>query len=68
MHLYRFVPSYNLFNMFGWLSGEEPSGFEMPSGEVIVDSLGFSVIVLVGWVVALVALTAYLFQKQDITN
>ena len=38
------------------------------SGEVIVDSLLFSEVVLLGWVVGLIALTAYLFQRQDINN
>ena len=68
MHVYRFIPSYNLFNLMAYLYGDTPDGMEMPSGEMIVDSMLFSEVVLVGWVIGLVALTAYLFQRQDITN
>ena len=68
LHIYRFVPGINLLNLFAWLNGETPGGLEMPSGEVIVDSLLFSEVVLLGWVVGLIAFTAYLFQRQDITN
>lgn len=67
-HLYRFFPSYNLLNLLSWLYGETPEGLEMPSGKVIIDSQLFSEVVLAGWVIGLVALTAYLFQRQDITN
>lgn len=68
MHAYRFIPTYNLLNMFTWLSGETPGGVEFISGEVVVDSLRFSVVVLACWVVGLISLTAYLFHRQDITN
>jgi ABC-2 type transport system permease protein len=68
LHVYRFVPSYNLINLFTWLTGETPGGFELPSGEIIVDSQLFSAMVLVGWVIGLVTLTVYLFNRQDITN
>lgn len=68
LHLYRFLPSYNLLNLFAWLSGETPEGLEMPSGKVILDSRIFTEVVLACWVIGLVALTAYLFQRQDITN
>lgn len=68
LHIYRFVPSYNLLNLFTWLSGETPDGLELPSGAVIVDSQLFAEAVLVCWVIGLIALTAYAFQRQDITN
>lgn len=70
LHIYRFLPNYNLNNMFSWLANDvPPEGMELPvSGDMIVDSLEFSVVMLVIWVVGLVTLTAYLFQRQDITN
>lgn len=68
LHIYRFVPSYNLINLFSWLNGETPDGLELPSGKVIVDSQLFAEVVLLSWVIGLVTLTAYAFQKQDITN
>jgi ABC-type transport system involved in multi-copper enzyme maturation permease subunit len=35
---------------------------------VFSDSLTFSVIVLAAWIVGLIALTAFLFRRQDITS
>jgi hypothetical protein len=67
-HIYRFLPSYNLLNLLSWLSGETPEGLELPSGKMLVDSQLFSEVVLVCWVIGLISLTAYLFQRQDITN
>jgi ABC-2 type transport system permease protein len=68
LHLYRFIPSYNLLNLFTWLNGDTPGGFELPSGQIIVDNQLFAEVVLACWVIGLVTLTAYLFQRQDITN
>ncbi len=66
LHLYRFLPGYNLISLFGWLAGETPEGFELLSGEVIVDGRLFSATVLSFWVIGLVSLTAYLFNRQDL--
>ena len=68
VHLYRFLPNTNLFNLMAYLYGDTPEGLEFPSGKIVIDSQLFSETVLVCWVVGLVALTAYLFQRQDITN
>ena len=68
VHLSRFLPSYNLVNLFPRLIGETPEGLETPSGQIIIDSQLFNEAMLLCWVVGLVALTAYLFQRQDITN
>lgn len=68
LNIYRFLPGYNLTNLFAWLFGETPVGIGMPSGEMIVDSQLFSGVVLVSWVIGSIALTAYLFNRQDITN
>jgi len=68
MHIYRFIPSYNLINLFAWLNGETPEGLEFPSGKVVVDSQLFAEVVLICWVIGLVTLTAYSFQRQNITN
>ncbi|MGZ9159403.1 MAG: hypothetical protein ACXW36_11150, partial [Nitrospira sp.] len=63
---YRFLPSYNLLSLFTWLQGEAPEGFELPSGELIVDGPIFSEVVLLCWVIGLAATAAYLFHRQDI--
>jgi ABC-2 type transport system permease protein len=68
LHIYRFLPGFNLINLFAYLDGYTPEGLEFPSGKVIVDSQLFSEVVLVCWVVGLVAFTATLFQRQDVTN
>jgi len=66
LHLYRVLPGYNLLNFFTWLAGETPEGLEMPSGELIVDGELFSAVVLVIWMIGLISLSAYLFNRQDI--
>jgi ABC-2 type transport system permease protein len=68
LNIYRYLPSYNLNNLFIWLSGDTPQGLGYPSDKVIVDSQRFSEVVLVCWVIGLVVLTVYLFQRQDVTN
>jgi hypothetical protein len=68
LHIYRFFPGINLLNLFTWLHGETPGGLEMPSGEIIVDSQLFAEVALACWVIGLVALTAYTFQRQDIAH
>ena len=67
-HLFRFTPGYNLNRLLTFLFGEVPEEFELQSGKIIHDTQLFSEAVLVVWVVGLVALTAYLFQRQDVTN
>lgn len=64
---YRFLPFYNLVNMTGWLFDNAAASIEI-DGKIYADSLGFSIAVLSFWVVLLISLTVYLFQKQDITN
>ena len=66
LHLYRVLPGYNLLNFFTWLADETPEGLEMPSGELIVDGELFSAVVLVIWMMGLISLSAYLFNRQDI--
>jgi ABC-type transport system involved in multi-copper enzyme maturation permease subunit len=70
--LYRLTPSYNVANAQSWFTQGQAAGFESVSlfgseFPALSDSLVFSVVILIVWVAALVGLTAYLFQKQDIT-
>lgn len=67
-HIFRFTPGYNLNRLLTYLFGETPEGYGLRSGEMVHDTQLFSVVVLAVWVVGLVTLTAYLFQRQDITN
>lgn len=68
LHFYRFLPSYNLLNVLSWSYDKSASGLELPSGGIVTDSQLFSEAVLACWVIGLIALTAVLFQRQDITN
>ncbi len=72
IELYRLTPSYNVANAQSWFTKGQAAGIQ--AGNLLggdfsdfSDSLTFSVVLLMLWVVALVGLTAYLFQKQDIT-
>jgi hypothetical protein len=71
VHLYRLTPAYNLVNVASWINDNQASGMDVEVGSkisyVFSDGLAFSVTVLAVWVIGLIGLTAYLFQKQDIT-
>lgn len=72
IYIYRLTPSYNVANVNSWiengLSETQSGGLEI-LGDLInfSDDLGFSVMILMIWAVVLVAVTAYLFEIQDIT-
>jgi len=73
VHLYRFTPGYNAVNVANWINEHAPNTMR-PSDEgvfasiVFSDSLEFSLGVLAAWVIGLIALTVFLFQRQDITS
>ena len=71
VHLYRLTPGYNLLNVASWINDNKAAGMDVEVGSqvsyVFSDGLAFSVVILAVWVVGLIGLTAYLFQKQDIT-
>ncbi len=72
VHLYRLTPSYNVANIRIWLDHNQPetTGQSIPIwGDLFdfADDMSFSVAVLFVWVVVLVALTASIFQNQDLT-
>jgi ABC-type transport system involved in multi-copper enzyme maturation permease subunit len=73
VHLYRLTPGYNLINVASWINENAPNTmrpFEEGkySGIVFSDSLEFSLAILALWVFGLIALTVFLFQRQDITS
>lgn len=65
VNLYRLTPTYNLANVSSWINNGSPN---MMLSEYAIDSLTFSLVVLTAWVLGLMALTALLFQRQDITS
>ncbi|MCL4877214.1 MAG: hypothetical protein KJ064_11175 [Anaerolineae bacterium] len=69
LRLYRYTPTYNLFNAVEWINSNAPTTLRDWDDNIVAsDSLTFSLIVLFVWVFALISLTAIAFQRQDITN
>lgn len=67
LSLYRFTPTYNLLNIVAWVN--ERQAIEWIVNDVPAnDPALFSLVVLTFWVVGLVAMTAAIFQTQDIVN
>jgi hypothetical protein len=66
VRIYHFTPSYNLANISAWVNNNAPysifSEYSQP------HSLPVSILIVALWVVGLLALTTYLFRRQDITN
>ncbi len=72
VHLYRLTPSYNVANINSWIKTNHPTTDDESLtflGDMLnfADDISFSAVILMIWVIGLVALTAYLFHKQDIT-
>lgn len=67
----RYLPTYNLANVASWAKDNLPLAPEFHISKhgtyVFSDSLEFSLIVLVSWMLSLFALNALLFTRQDIT-
>lgn len=73
VHVYQYTPGYNLLNVASWINDRvalnmQPSEEGKFAGIVFSDSLAFSLVVLAAWVIGLIALTSFLFQRQDITS
>jgi ABC-type transport system involved in multi-copper enzyme maturation permease subunit len=65
--LFRWTPTYNLSNIVTWVKEQEPV-FAFLTEQNTNNSPELSILVLLLWVVGLVAITTYLFQRQDITT
>jgi ABC-2 type transport system permease protein len=64
--LYQVLPGYHLANIGEWLSEGEGLSVPFPSGTLISYGWAESLAVMAAWVVGLVALTFWRFQRQDI--
>lgn len=70
VHAYRVTPSYNVANIKSWLTQGVAEGENFDFFNNVVDfsdSMTFSIVLLGAWVCALVGLTVYLFNRQDMT-
>lgn len=73
VELFRFMPLYNILNVLSWVNDGVAAEMVMYEDDpsrmlVLSDPLSFSLVTLAAWVVGIVALTAYLFHRQDITS
>lgn len=69
VHIYRFLPFYNLLNVATWINDDRPERLVMEDFDINhADSLEFSLVVLAAWVIGLMTLTVLLFRRQDITT
>jgi ABC-type transport system involved in multi-copper enzyme maturation permease subunit len=64
--IYHFTPSYNLANISSWINQNTPYSIFSEFGTP--HTLSTSALIVVLWVIGLIALTVYLFRRQDITN
>jgi len=73
LHMGRFSPYYNIANVNSWVRNDQAvnwlvSSFQEFNKTAPVDSIDFSVWVLVVWLVLGMGLVLVLFQRQDITT
>jgi ABC-type transport system involved in multi-copper enzyme maturation permease subunit len=64
--LYRLTPTFTLSNIGSWLS--DGRAFTLPGFDYTPAGLGFSVLVLIGWLLGLLLVATLIFQRQDITS
>jgi ABC-type transport system involved in multi-copper enzyme maturation permease subunit len=67
MALFRWTPTYNISNIVTTLNHEEPL-YRFLTDLNAHNSVGMSLLVLAVWVFGLMALTAGLFQRRDVTT
>jgi hypothetical protein len=65
---YRYTPTYNIGNVTTLIADNQRATVELLSEKEVSLSLEASLLVLAIYVFGLMALTAFAFQKQDITN
>jgi len=66
VRIYHFTPSYNLANISSWVNQNAP--YSIFAEYSTPHTLTTSLVIVALWVVSLLALTVYLFSRQDITN
>jgi len=66
VRVYHFMPSYNLANISSWVNQNTP--YNIFSEYSVPHTLPASLVIVSLWVIGLLALTVYLFRRQDITN
>ena len=64
--LYQILPGYHFANLESWLLKGEGQVVPFPSETVVAYGWAASLAVVAAWVIGLVALTFWRFQKQDI--
>jgi len=65
--LYGYLPSYNLDQIGSRLFTGQPNNFNIGETFFEAPALEISLLIVLAWAVGLVAVTAWLFRRQDIT-
>lgn len=73
LHVGRISLFYNIANVKSWIREDQAattlaSAFQTFGEVTPIDSIGFSMLMLAGWLVGGIGLVLYLFQRQDITT
>jgi ABC-type transport system involved in multi-copper enzyme maturation permease subunit len=66
LDLYRLTPTFTLSNISSWLSNGR--AFTLTGLDYTPAGLGFSVLVLIGWLLGLLLAAILIFRRQDITS
>jgi ABC-type transport system involved in multi-copper enzyme maturation permease subunit len=66
LDLYRLTPTFTLSNISSWLSNGR--AFTLTGLDYTPAGLGFSVLVLIGWLLGLLLAATLIFRRQDITS
>jgi ABC-type transport system involved in multi-copper enzyme maturation permease subunit len=63
---YRVLPGYHLDNLTSWMQEGVGHQVKLASGAVVAYSQAVSAVALIAWIAGLVALTFWVFRRQDI--
>lgn len=66
--LYIYLPTYNLENIASWIRADSGLPATFAEHTYTAPTLAGSLFIIAAWAFGLVAVTAYLFQRQDITT
>ncbi|MDH5507861.1 MAG: ABC transporter permease [Anaerolineae bacterium] len=67
VNLYKYTPTYNIENIRSWFDHAQP--LEIASQALITEpSLAVSILICVIWIVGFLALSSWIFYRQDLTE
>ena len=66
--IYHYLPTYNLLNITWWIENGQGINTELGGTVLTAPTLAGSAVIILCWVVGLVGMTTYFFNRQDITS